>query len=103
MVLKPAVRSVTDWKKAACSFWKKFIGPSVAGFDHSTSSTMSVPPRSRMAVKTMTSLLCRRSFLKLPPFCLTSCNTAKPRPPMMISEQMVRLTTGSYWKGMRLR
>ena len=48
MVLKPAVRSVTDWNSAASSFSPRVRFPSVAGLLHSEISVNTKPKASRM-------------------------------------------------------
>ena len=104
MVLKPAVRRVVDWKKAAIIFCGKFIQPKVFGLPYSTSSTISVPLPSKIPVTTKTSRLCSDSLVQSR-FQLSfffsgkirrrSNHTAKPKPPVMIRPQTVKLISGS--------
>ena len=46
MVLKPAVRKVTDWKKLHSSLSGTDIGPSVCGLFHSAAAITTVPSTS---------------------------------------------------------
>ena len=104
MVLKPAVRSVVDWKNAAITFCGKLIHPSVSGLVNSTNRISSVPLPNNAPVITKTSRLCSESRVhsrfQLNVFFSGSTRrrsnqTAKPRPPVMIRPQTVKLISGS--------
>lgn len=95
MVLKPAVRKVTDWKKLHSSLSGTDIGPSVCGLFHSAAAITTVPstssrPEISSTSREYTFSRCP-SRMRRPMFC----QTTKPRPPQMISSAMMMLTYAS--------
>ena len=76
--------------------------PSVAGLLHSRTAMYTVPPTNSRAVMTNTILKCMLHFRGLNPTRRSSISTGNPKPPVMISAAIVRFTTGSDTKPMRL-
>ncbi len=94
MVLKPAVRALADWKKAA-SHWPPIPAlPRVPGLLCSSSQNIRVPSSSRPGVMISISLLCSLS-LRQRRLRTRSTMTVKPIPPRISRPAMVRLMTGS--------
>ena len=93
-VLKPAVRAVADWKKAAISWPPGPALPKVAGLLCSSSQNIRVPSSSSPGVISNISLLCSLS-LRQRRLRTRSTMTVKPRPPRMSRAGMVRLMMGS--------
>ena len=95
MVLKPAVRKVTDWKKPHSSFSGTGIGPSVSGLFHSAAAITAVPSTTSRPVISSTSREYTSSRFFSQMRRRIFCQTTKPRPPQMISSAMMMLTYAS--------
>ena len=93
-VLKPAVRAVADWKKAASHWLPKEALPRVPGLLCSSSQNIRVPSSSRAGVISSISLLCSFS-LRQRRLRTRSTMTVKPTPPRISRAGMVRLMMGS--------
>ena len=104
MELKPAVRMVTDWKKALSSLLPA-PAPSaarVAGLFHSISAKHTVPKIKSPPLTDSTTLACRESSRQRLCRLMTSSTTEKPSPPSTISMLTVSSTRGSSRKEVRL-
>ena len=110
IVSKPAVRVVTDWKKAAIAFCAGFKLPSEDALFQSSARIRSAPPNRRMTVVVRTSLVWsvkpRTKFFRVRfPFtrsCTrsrTSHQTGKPRPLKKIRPIVVKLMRGFVTNG----
>ena len=98
---KPAVRVVTDWKKALSIFSPKDMDPKVWGLFHSSKAKASIPPTNSVTVASSTSLVYTLNRLN-ERTRIHSSQTRKPRPPITTKPPRVRSTTGSLWNTARL-
>ena len=100
--LNPAVRGITDIVNPARMRPAGSMGPSVAGFDHSSAVRATAPATRRtiVPVTTVTVLSVQRRGKRIRR--RSSMITGNPRPPRMIAAQMGRQIQGSVANEMRL-
>ena len=94
-VEKPAVRTVTLWKKATKKLSQKFKVPKVAGLWYSLIRVEMVPKANKKAEAPRTIFVWKRRRF-------SGCFSSKlvyllknPKPPVMMRKEMVRMTSGS--------
>ena len=95
-VLNPAVLGVTALKKLLSNFVLK--GIPLNKLLYSKAKNKSVPITSKAALVVKTILLCRFNFLNRKRFIVKSSHTRKPKPPKIISAEIISITNGSLLK-----
>ena len=102
MLLKPAVRVMTDWKKPASTRSAGWRPPRVAGLAHSTAVRNTVPPARRMAEPTRTSFVFMLQWIGRRYCRPSSKRTGNPSPPMITAAAIGRQIQGSPTNPIRL-
>jgi hypothetical protein len=94
-LLKPPVRAIVEWKKAASSLAGAGRVPSVAGLVNSVGRTTTVPNNNSALVRITVIRVITDQRLGRRQDRASSITTGYPSPPTMTAAAMVRHTTGS--------